>query len=310
MARQIHIFSFSLLLILITLFSCSQNQEKETQEENNAIKNEQAFDWQGHRGARGLMPENTLPAFIKALDLGMNTLELDAVITKDKKVVLSHEPILSPEICLDSLGNAIDEGIEWRIYEMEYATLEKCDCGSKPTPRFPQQEKMVVVKPLLPDMIDLVEQYAEQKGLPKPFYNIETKSTPEGDGVYHPAPEEFVDLLVNVLEEKEITERTYIQSFDVRTLQVAQQKYPAIKLVLLIDNEDSAEENLEKLGFTPAVYSPYHPLVTKELVGFIHREGMQIIPWTVNTPEDILKLKALGVDGVITDYPNLKSEVE
>ena len=146
--------------------------------------------------------------------------------------------------------------------------------------------------------------------MPKPFYNIETKSTPEGDSVSHPTPTEFVDLLVAVLEEKAITERTFIQSFDVRTLQVAKQNYPALKLVLLVDNEDTAEENLQRLGFTPEVYSPYYALVNKKLVEFIHAQGMQLIPWTVNTPEEIQKLMEIGVDGVITDYPNLKLEMQ
>jgi glycerophosphoryl diester phosphodiesterase len=266
----------------------------------------QQIDIQGHRGCRGLMPENTIPAFKKALELGVNTLEMDVVISKDGQVVLSHEPFLSHEICLNGEGGEITEGTEkkYNLYQMTYAEIERCDCGSKKHTRFPDQQKMVAHKPLLSAVIDSVEAYRKQHKLPPVQYNIETKSDPAGDGVFHPAPDEFVDLVMAVVNRKGIAGRTIIQSFDPRTLRVMRKKYPKVKLALLVENQLSAEENLKQLGFTPAIYSPYHLLVNTELIKFVRQKGMQIIPWTANEPAEIKRLLALKVNGIISDYPD------
>ncbi len=262
------------------------------------------IDIQGHRGARGLMPENSIPGFKKALDIGITTLELDVVISKDSMVVLSHEPILSPEICLDPLGKEIAEGDEWNMFQMTYEEIKAFDCGTKPHSRFPIQEKMSVYKPLLSEMIDSVEAYAQSNNIPLPYYNIETKSQPAGDNIYHPEPSTFVDLLVEVIREKGITDRVVIQSFDPRTLQAAHTSHKDIRLVLLVENEDGPEANLERLGFTPDIYSPYFHFVNEELISLGQEKGMYIIPWTVNRQVDILDMIRLGVDGIISDYPD------
>ncbi len=264
------------------------------------------LDIQGHRGCRGLMPENTIPAFLKAIDLGVTTLEMDAVITRDNQVILSHEPFLSHEICLSPEGKAITEATEksFNLYQMTYEEVRRCDCGTKPHPRFPSQQKMAVYKPLLSTVIDSVETYLRQRALPLVQYNIETKSDPKGDGTFHPAPEEFVNRLMAVLKEKSMLDRVIIQSFDIRTLQVMHKQYPRVRLALLVENQLSPEENLNKIRFTPTIYSPNFPLVNASLIHFARKKGMQVIPWTANEPVDIRQLIALGVDGIISDYPD------
>lgn len=272
---------------------------------------QKSIDLQGHRGARGLMPENTIPAFIKALDLGVNTLEMDVVITKDKKVLLSHEAFMSSEICLDSLGQAIPDSLAkfLNIYEMTAEEVQKYDCGTKPFARFPQQQKMKVRKPLLTTIIDTVEAYIAAKNLPSVFYNIETKSVPSGDDRYHPRPEEFTRLLLEVVKEKGILDRTIIQSFDPRTLQEAKKQEEDVVVALLVYNEDGYEANIERLGFLPEIYSCYHPLVTDSLIDYARQQKMKVIPWTVNDTSEMKRLVKMGVDGIITDYPDLGVEL-
>jgi glycerophosphoryl diester phosphodiesterase len=265
------------------------------------------FDWQGHRGARGLMPENSLPAFKKALDLGMTTLELDVVISKDKQVVVSHEPYFSADICLDAKGGEIKKAEEktYNIYSYTYEQIKGFDCGSKGNSRFPEQQKMKVSKPLLSEVFKAMEQYRQEKNLPLFNYNIEIKSSPEGYNTYHPAPGEFSDLVYAIIKEFIPLERVNLQSFDFRILQYWHQKYPPVKLSALVANTKSFDENMQNLGFTPQIYSPYYEMVfNQEEVKKIQRKGIQVIPWTVNDVATMKKLQSWGVDGIITDYPD------
>lgn len=267
----------------------------------------QKFDIQGKAGARGIMPENTIKGMLKALDLGVNTLEMDAVISKDKKVVLSQEPYFNNEISLKPDGKEISfkEQKKYNIYQMDYAEVEKFDVGSKVHPRFLGQAKFKASKPLLSETIDAVEEYVKENKLAKPNYSIETKTIKNGDGVFHPEPAEFVDLIMEVVMAKNITKRVTIESFDMRTLQYLHQKYPKVKTALLIDEKEPFEFYIDKLGFKPTVYSPYSVLVGKGLVDRCHNMGIKIIPWTVNSVKELDYFKRLGVDGVLTDYPNV-----
>jgi glycerophosphoryl diester phosphodiesterase len=268
-----------------------------------------AFDKEGHRGARGLMPENTIPAMERGLDLGVTTLEMDAVITRDRKIILSHEPFFNHEITTKPDGTYIDEKEErnYNIFKMSFAETQQFDVGLKPHPRFPNQEKLKVSKPLLSAVIDNAEQYAALKKMGKPFYNIETKTQPATDNTFHPAPDEFVSLLMQLLLEKKIEDRAIIQSFDIRTLQVLHRKYPFMKTALLVEDFDKRPVSLQlaQLGFVPTIYSPAYMLVNPQLVDSCHALKMKVIPWTVDEKSEIEKLKQLGVDGIITDYPNL-----
>ena len=267
------------------------------------------FDKEGHRGSRGLMPENTIPAMFKAIDLVVTTLEMDVVISKDKKVVVSHDPYFNADITTTPDGKTLSkaEGSKLLLYNMNYDSIRRYDVGLKPHPGFPRQQKVAVHKPLLSELLQATEAYAKEKGKAPLWYNIETKSKESGDGKAHPAPEPFVDLLVPVIEQAGIAHRTIIQSFDKRTLQVLHRKYPRFKASYLIDsnNEKTLDENLAELGFVPFAYSPHYSLVTPQLVKSCHDKGMKIVPWTVNDKACIEKLKAMGVDGIITDYPDL-----
>ena len=267
------------------------------------------FDTQGHRGCRGLMPENTIPAMINALDLGVTTLEMDAVITKDNKVVMSHEPFFNHEITSKPDGSYVTESEEksLNIFLMTYDEVKKYDVGIKPHPRFPKQKKMNVVKPLLSDLLDSVQNYVANHKRPLPYFNIETKTTPATDNVYHPEPAKFVETLMSVIKEKRIQERVIIQSFDLRTLQYLHDKYPSVKTAMLIEDYDKRglKDQLKALGFLPTIYSPEYSLVTEDLVKSCHGQKIKVIPWTVNDKVTMDKLKALGVDGIISDYPDL-----
>lgn len=267
------------------------------------------IDLQGHRGCRGLLPENTIPAMQYALKLGVQTLEMDVVISKDSQVILSHEPFFSHEISTLPNGDTLTESsaASFNLFQMNYDRIQLVDVGLKEHPRFPGQQKISVVKPLLSAVIDSAERLAVSEGLALPMYNIETKTTPQGDSVFHPSPDVFVDLLMRVIYQKNVSERVIIQSFDVRTLQYLHQKYPTIKTALLVEEGDglSFSGHLKQLGFIPNSYSPEHTLVTPLLVSQCHSMQMTIIPWTVNDLPTMKILLGYGVDGIISDYPNL-----
>ncbi len=289
--------------LFVFLMSCSDTKKMQQSIQANT------FDKQGHRGCRGLMPENTIPAMVKALDLGVTTLEMDAVITKDKKVILSHDTWFAKDITTKPDGSYMGEREErkFNIYWMTYEQVKTFDVGLKPHPRFPKQEKMVAVKPLLTEVIDAAETHAAQSGRALPFYNIETKTDPQFDGVFHPKVEEFVDLLMADIIQKKIEARVIIQSFDFRTLQYLHKKYPAIKTAMLIEAADKRDlaAQISDLGFTPTIYSPAFEIVNESLVKKCHKQKIRVIPWTVNEKEKIEDLKKIGVDGIISDYPDL-----
>jgi glycerophosphoryl diester phosphodiesterase len=291
-----------LLLLVGLIFACHASKKV-----TNPLL--PAFDIEGHRGCRGLMPENTVPAMMKALELGVTTLEMDAVITKDKQVILSHEPFFNHEITTGPDGKYITEQDERKlnIYRMTYAQTQNYDVGLKPHPRFPNQQRMKATKPLLKEVIENVEAYHKLNGGRMVFYNIETKTQAVTDGVFHPSPDEFVNTLMKVINAAKISDRVIIQSFDFRTLQVLHKRYQAIKTAALIEDYDkrSLEEHLKALGFKPTIYSPHYSLVNKVLVDKCHAQQIKVIPWTVNDKAGIDNLKALGVDGIITDYPDL-----
>jgi glycerophosphoryl diester phosphodiesterase len=136
-------------------------------------------------------------------------------------------------------------------------------------------------------------------------YNIETKSSRSGDDKTHPAPGEFVELVMQVVIDKKIADRTIIQSFDFRTLRVMHEKYPQVRLAALVSAPKSVSEYIKELGFTPAIFSPTYGIVTAEMIEECHKLNMKIVPWTVNEKGKIDSLRAMGVDGIISDYPDL-----
>lgn len=264
------------------------------------------FDVQGHRGCRGLRPENTIPAFLLALDSGVTTLEMDVVITRDRQVVVSHEPWMSGSICRDPEGKEIanKDSLRHNIFRLTYAEVQAYDCGSKGNERFPEQMKMPAYKPLLRDVIVAVENHIKNHTRYEVDYNIEIKSDPRGDDIFHPKPEEFSKLVYDLLDAYLPLNRVVIQSFDFRVLKYWHATYPTIRLAALVENKKGMEANLKSLGFTPSVYSPHYSFVTPEVVKRSRELKMRLIPWTVNDEREMLSLKGMGVDGFITDYPD------
>lgn len=299
-------------LLVCTMVSCSEKQQptestsQETMESTISKSSiNQDFDLQGHRGARGLFPENSIEGFIAAVELQVNTLEMDVVISKDNQVVVSHEPWISSKICWGLNDKPVKPGKELNIYQLEYSDVTNFNCGSEPHPDFPLQAKMSTFKPLLSEVVTEVESSVAALELDTVKYNIEIKSTPEGDGVYHPKPQEFAQLVYDQIVASGIKDRTIIQAFDVRALQAMKQIDSSIPVALLIYETQGFENDLESLGFTPDIYSPYFKLVDEALVSSCKQNGIKLIPWTVNEEEDMVELLELGVDGLITDYPDV-----
>lgn len=272
-----------------------------------------AFNKEGHRGARGLLPENIIASMYKAIDHDVNTVEVDVVISKDKQVVISHDVYFHPDITTTPDGRHLTgkEAQQLLLYNMNYDSIKKYDVGMKPHKDFPQQKNMSAYKPLLGELVDSTDWYARSKGK-QVLYNIELKTNPANDGTKHPPVEEFVDLVMAIVKEKKLETRSYLQSFDFRPLQLIHKKYPGITTAVLISGSDkrTLAQHLQELGYTPEMYSPHYSLVTPELVSECRKHKIKLIPWTVNTLEEMKKLKALGVDGIITDYPNYFAQLQ
>lgn len=274
----------------------------------HSVRSPDGFDLQGHRGARGLAPENTLPAFRRALELGVTTLEMDVVMAGDGTVVVSHEPWINADICRTPAGGRIaahDERAH-NIYEMDYDQVASHDCGSLWHPDFPEQVLQPASKPRLRDVFDLAEAYVAVHDRAPAFYNIEVKSRPGWEETFHPAPETFVRRVLSVVAEEGLAPRTTIQSFDPRVLEECNRQTAEGRVAFLVGagGADEGEEGLAGLSFVPEIYSPHARLVDATLVAAVHDRGMTLIPWTVNDPEGMQRLIALGVDGLITDYPD------
>ncbi len=288
--------------VSVSIISCSTARKQMMQGKLNP-----KIDWQAHRGGRGLMPENTIPAMQIAIDHNVTTLELDLQITKDKRVVVSHDPSLNYQITTTPEGKYLSkkEGQNMLLYNMTYDSVKMFDVGMKPYTSFPRQQKIKVSIPLLSDLIDSCEVYASSKGKTI-LYNLEIKSNSAGDNAKHPAPAEFIELVLAVVKNKNVLSRISIQSFDVRPLQYLNKNYPTIRTSFLVEkNVGDLDGQLSLLGFIPKVYSPYYLFVTKQLVEACHKRNIKIVPWTVNKAAEIDKLLSDGVDGIISDYPDL-----
>ena len=264
------------------------------------------FDWQGHRGARGLAPENTVAAFLTALKYpSITTLELDVVISGDSQVVVSHDPWMSPTICLQPGGEKIANRAEQHnLFEMPYAAIRGYDCGSKGHRQFPGQRTEPAVKPTLAEVVKEVDRYCRRTVRPLPKFNIELKAKPSWDDRYTPSPPAFAELVYREVRQLGIAGRSCLQSFDPRVLKLLHQTDSSLTLAYLLEFPFQMERVEEDLGFRPDVISPYYKLVSRGLVEQAHCQGMRIIPWTVNRTRQMEHLMEIGVDGIITDYPD------
>ena len=296
--REVYTFNIYIILFSVAFTCC-----KAVVNPANLLKNP---DIQGHRGCRGLYPENTLIGFIHAIDLGVNTLEMDVVISKDSQVIISHEAYFNPEITTKPDGNYIaneEDGRKLNLYQMNYEDICKYDVGLKPHPRFLEQKKIAATKPTLKEVIEKCELHAKQKGN---FiaYNIEIKYEENGVGLYQPDNATFVTLVLEIINNTNISNQTTIQSFEPEILNEVHRRNPAMKTILLVENTLTPSQNLSKLNHKPYSYSPAYSLVSEQLITELHQKNIKLVPWTVNEELAISTLLRMGVDGIISDYPD------
>ena len=266
---------------------------------------------QGHRGCRGLMPENTIAGFIHALDLGVNTLELDVVITGDSQVVVSHEPFFNHLISTAPGGREITEADEkqYNIYTMSMDEVRSFDVGLKPHPKYPLQTKMPATKPTLEEAIFAVENHISKNGLKPVRYNIEIKHIKDQEYKYFPPCDVSANLVFKAITKAGIKDKVIIQSFDAECLEFVHRLDKTLPIALLVENRDGPANNLARLSFKPEAYSPHYSLVDTDLIKHCRREKIKLIPWTVNEVKDIEAILRMEVDGLITDYPDRAIEI-
>jgi glycerophosphoryl diester phosphodiesterase len=285
-----------------------------------------AFDLQGHRGARGLAPENTLPGFQKALDLGVDTIECDMAITKDGVVVIHHDLWLNPETTRGPDGQWLDKRGP-AVSELTFAELQQYDVGRlKPgsdyAKSFPDQQPVDGTRvPKLRDLFDLVK----KSGNTKVAFDCETKVSPH-ERTATLAPEAFARKVIAEIRNAGMAERTTVQSFDWSTLQVIQKEAPEIRTMYLTSSQTLKRGSYGGYspwlaGFAPElhgdsvpravhaaggrIWAPNHTFLTPAMLAEARALGIVVIPWTVNEPSTIAKLLNMGVDGIISDRPDL-----
>lgn len=263
-------------------------------------------DIHGHRGCRGLLPENSIPGFLKAVEIGCDMLELDVVLSADDEVVVSHEPWMSSTICIspDEQRIPLDRERALNMYRMTLAEIQAYDCGSLSHPRFPDQEARAVFKPTLRQVVETADEHALLNGMVSPSYNVEIKSDPAHYGTYQPDPATFARRVIREIDDLGIASRCIVQSFDPAILEVVNEERPDLTLAFLVENADGLKKNLKRLSFQPAIYSPYFELVDKKMLEALRERNIELVVWTVNEPKDIKRMIQLGVDGIISDYPD------
>src|SRR5687768_16695903 len=287
-----------------------------------------ALDLQGHRGARGLLPENTLPAFARALELGMTTLELDCGVTRDGVVVVAHDRTLNPDFTRDEAGKWL-EGALPAIRNLTHGELARYDVGRlKPGTDYAKRlrRQQAIDGTRIPTLADLFE-LVRSRGDTKVRFNIETKLSPLAPDETL-APDAFVSALLGAIRKAGMESRVTIQSFDWRTLAIVQKEAPAIPTVYL--SAESAAPNTIARDGSPspwtaghqssahggsvprmvkaaggAVWSPYHGDLTRERVREAQALGLKVVVWTVNAEADMRRFIEWGVDGIISDYPDV-----
>lgn len=279
------------------------------------------FDLEGHRGCRGLRPENTLEAFKHALEIGVTTLEMDTVITADRVIVVSHDRTLNPQKTRIN-GSFIKEEI--LIKELTYEELSEYDVGvMRSDYNWPRQKQIPGARiPRLEDVFILVKQYEESHDR-KIMLNIETKISPSAPEESYP-PEEFVDLLLELIEEYEMESNVIIQSFYWKTIMLVKEKEPTIKTAaLMTSNTMFSTKWLNGLRFASFgfdvgklvkasgadFFSPSYSDCSEKWIENAHEQGIAVIPWTINDKEKMRVFIEKGVDGIITDYPDVLKDL-
>ncbi len=276
-----------ILLILTLLVAMEANSQNPTK-------------YYGHRGCRGLFPENTLEAFQHAIDLGVDGIEWDVVVTKDNQLIISHEPYLDGSYCRNQQGKDVSaaEGKKINFYDLTAAEIQKFDCGSKPYPKYPEQKKLKTYKPT-------VQEAFETLNLENVEILFEVKSEESDYGVFQPQPEEYAQLIADEVANFAFNENIIFMSFDANLLEALHKILPDYRYVYLTYKPFvSVKKFLQDISFTPFALGMYHPTVSKKDVNRLHQLGIKAFAWTVNKADQAKQLIKKEVDGIITDYPD------
>jgi glycerophosphoryl diester phosphodiesterase len=254
----------------------------------------------GHRGCRGLYPENTLEGFAHAIDLGVDGIEWDVIVSQDGQLVISHEPYLDASYCLGADGKEISaaDGKKINFYELSAEEIRRFDCGSKPYPKYPEQKKMATYKPL-------VQEAFNRLNLSNTTILFEIKSEQPDYGEFQPMPEEYAQIIANEVAYFAHKQNIIFMCFDPQLLEALHKLLPDYRYVYLTYKPfTSVKKFLEDISFTPYALGMYHPTVRKKDVKYLHERDVKLFAWTVNKVNQADKLKRYGVDGIITDYPD------
>jgi glycerophosphoryl diester phosphodiesterase len=290
-----------------------------------------AFDIEAHRGGRALFPENTLASFANALSMGVDTLELDIGVSSDGAIVVSHERGLNPDLARAADGVYVTSPgtpfVRLRLEDIKKYDVGQIRPGSAYAAQFPDQHAVPGTPiPTLKEVLELVR----KSGDSHVRLNIETKIDPNHPDE-SPGPERFVTILLDLLQAEKFSDRVTVQSFDWRTLQLVQKLAPAIPTVYLTLQKGSAptvfldKASVWTAGFDPvdhegslpraikaaggAIWSPFFGDVNPALISESHSLGVKVVVWTVNKPEDMARMIDMGVDGIISDHPDMLRQV-
>jgi len=253
----------------------------------------------GHRGCRGIMPENTLEGFKQALTYNIDGIEWDVVVNKDKQLVISHEEVMDKSYCLNPDGSEIKNEAKNNLYRMSQKEIQQFDCGSKVYSKFPEQKKIKTYKPLVQEAFEKID----FKGKTILF---EIKSEEKLYQTHQPKPKEYVSIILKEVENFKYKEQIVFMCFDAKILELLHQKAPEYRLVFLHEGiGKSANKLLGKLTFKPYALGIYSKFITEKIVAESHKKGVKVFAWTVNKEKEFKRLLGTKLDGIITDYPNV-----
>jgi glycerophosphoryl diester phosphodiesterase len=250
----------------------------------------------GHRGCAGLFPPNTVRAFVEAARTGCHYLEMDVVSSSDGHLLVSHEPWMDHESCLDPDGQAltVEQGRSANIFRMLLADVQRYGLLGGEEPH---------CKPTLAEVNAAVVKDCQARGAAQPGFNIELKSDPVWYGIYQPFPEAFARAVIDEVHRLDLGKQCLMQSFDPAVLRALHRLQPTIPLTLLVEQQRGVQESLAQLDFTPRYYGPQYQQIDEALVAELRVRGIGLMAWTVNREYEMRRMIALGVDGLITDEP-------
>jgi len=266
----------------------------------------------GHRGCRGYFPENTIQGFTHALTLNTTAIELDVVVSKDLKVVVSHEAFMHHKKCLKPNLRPINRVEEAKLilYDMNYEEIKQYDCGLLAHPNYPLLKTGTAYKPLLSEVIETVDSACNKMARTPITYNIEIKSEAYLVGQVQPEYVLYVKLVLEIIAKYNIQNRVIIQSFDKEILRTIHQINTNLPLSLLIEDALDPFEHIDQLGFIPDILASYYVFLNEDNINKLQAQSIKVFAFTVNEMNDIQEMLKMGVDAIISDYPDMVAQCQ